>query len=121
MSIPKINLTSLRYQTTQISMSSCRYPQFSPDSKLRPPRKPPLRLLLGLKVNQKYFWILVVLEDVERRRRGHVQWCLWLWWHRIRCLTWSRICRVGHGDLGMFGYREKVRSVWLLSVDTLDC
>ena len=28
---------------------------------------------------------------------------------------------VGHGDLGMFGYREKVRSVWLLSVDTLDC
>nr|POE52741.1 hypothetical protein CFP56_23156 [Quercus suber] len=48
-------------------MSSCRYLQFSPDSKLWP-WKPPLRFLLGLKVNPKYFWILVVVEDVEKRR-----------------------------------------------------
>ncbi|KAK7812950.1 hypothetical protein CFP56_006423 [Quercus suber] len=48
-------------------MSSCRYLQFSPDSKLWP-WKPPLRFLLGLKVNPKYFWILVVVEDVEKRK-----------------------------------------------------
>ena len=63
-------------------------------------------------------FIPVIVEDVEQRRPGHIT--------RAMVVVASNpvlICRVRSvEDLGMLGYREKARSVWLFSsVDTLDC